>query len=291
MPDLVTQADIDTLETGVTQALGRVESLLALKVFAEDVPVIGDELAAAFTAGQGLLTTIANLKTSVVSALNAVGDLSTLTAEQIDTAIQQKIDTALTALGPGYAGLVTVQVSAGGDVGLTFDSSRLTTYTFDAGTLGAGLDTVGGFENLTGSAQADNLTGNELANLINGGTGADRLTGGVGRDLLHGGVDTDADIFILRSVSESAPGAQRDLIYDFTSGTDRIDLRAIDPDSALAGNQAFALSTSGAAARSVWIVDIGDHLVVRGDVTGDTTADFELQVMNTASLQAADFML
>lgn len=50
-------------------------------------------------------------------------------------------------------------------------------------TVGAGSDTLSGFENLTGSNFHDNLTGDGLANTLIGGLGNDTLTGG-------GGVDT-----------------------------------------------------------------------------------------------------
>lgn len=56
---------------------------------------------------------------------------------------------------------------------------------------GAGIDTLSGFENLTGSEFNDTLTGSDVANVINGGGGADRLFGGEGADVLRGGTDDD----------------------------------------------------------------------------------------------------
>jgi Ca2+-binding RTX toxin-like protein len=69
---------------------------------------------------------------------------------------------------------------------------------------GAGLDTLRGFENLTGSGFDDTLGGNAAANLINGGAGADTMAGG-------GGSDT----YIVASAGDrvsEAPGAGIDTV-------------------------------------------------------------------------------
>ena len=58
-------------------------------------------------------------------------------------------------------------------------------------TVGAGSDTISGFENLTGSNYNDNLMGDANANTINGGNGNDMITGGVGNDILNGGAGAD----------------------------------------------------------------------------------------------------
>lgn len=49
-------------------------------------------------------------------------------------------------------------------------------------TVGAGLDTLTGIENLLGSSFNDTLTGSISANTLNGGNGADLLIGGLGKD-------------------------------------------------------------------------------------------------------------
>jgi Ca2+-binding RTX toxin-like protein len=58
-------------------------------------------------------------------------------------------------------------------------------------TLGAGLDTLTGIENLTGSAFNDSLTGDNGNNILVGGAGVDTLIGGLGDDVLIGGDNTD----------------------------------------------------------------------------------------------------
>ena len=56
---------------------------------------------------------------------------------------------------------------------------------------GAGIDTLSGFENLTGSAFNDTLTGDPGANVLAGGAGNDVLNGGAGDDVLNGGAGAD----------------------------------------------------------------------------------------------------
>jgi Ca2+-binding RTX toxin-like protein len=58
-------------------------------------------------------------------------------------------------------------------------------------TVGAGSDTLTGFENLVGSSFNDVLTGNASANVLSGGAGDDTLDGGAGDDTLDGGAGTD----------------------------------------------------------------------------------------------------
>ena len=57
--------------------------------------------------------------------------------------------------------------------------------------IGAGIDTLINFENLTGSAFNDTLTGNAAANILDGGAGNDTLNGGAGNDSLIGGGGDD----------------------------------------------------------------------------------------------------
>ena len=58
-------------------------------------------------------------------------------------------------------------------------------------TVGAGTDTISGFENLTGSDFGDVLTGDSGNNTINGGAGIDLINGGSGDDTLNGGDGAD----------------------------------------------------------------------------------------------------
>ena len=99
----------------------------------------------------------------------------------------------------GAAGVDTVSYSdatAGVKVNLSLSAAQ--------NTVGAGLDTLAGFENLTGSKFNDNLTGDAGANVLSGGLGNDVLNGGTG------GVDTAsyADATAAVSVSLAIVGQQ-----------------------------------------------------------------------------------
>ena len=59
-------------------------------------------------------------------------------------------------------------------------------------TIGAGVDTLSNFENLTGSAFNDTLTGDGNANFLSGLAGNDALLGGAGNDALAGAAGNDS---------------------------------------------------------------------------------------------------
>lgn len=116
-------------------------------------------------------------------------------------------------------------------------------------------------ENAIGGSHDDTLIGNHANNRLKGGGGADRLRGGGG-----------ADSFVYNEASDSTP-ANPDVIMDFTSGTDKVDLRGLErrSDTQFKPVQEF----SGR---------IGDAIVgfnpqtqrhfIAIDLTGNRTADF-----------------
>lgn len=164
-----------------------------------------------------------------------------------------------------------------------------------------GRDVILNVENLQGGDGADALTGDQRANLLDGGAGSDTLRGadgsdvligGAGRDRMDGGQDDAGDTFVFRDVTESGAGrggpGGADRIFEFQSGTDRLDLSAIDADLLRGGNQAFGLADS-AAANSVWISPSGGASHVLADVTGDAQAD--LRVIVRGLVVAEDLIL
>ncbi len=148
-----------------------------------------------------------------------------------------------------------------------------------------------GNDRLLGGNGHDRLVGSAGSDILEGGTGADILDGGVGRDLLHGGADAVRDVFIFRARTEAAVGAQRDQIMQFRPGQDDIDLSLIDAHATRAGNQAFAFTGTAAAAHSIWYVKQAGGVLVRGDLNGNKTPDFEIWVDDATRLAASDFIL
>lgn len=154
-----------------------------------------------------------------------------------------------------------------------------------------GADAVRGGDSgdrLRGGGGSDVLSGDAGDDRLSGGDGNDRLTGGTGADRLTGG--DGADRFIFARPGETASGSRHDLVTDFASGIDRIDLAAIDAKSTVAGNQAFHFIGSTA---------FGDHAgelrfargTLQGDLNGDGTADFSIRLAGVAHVAEADFIL
>lgn len=145
---------------------------------------------------------------------------------------------------------------------------------------GADVDTLsGGGSNdyLNGGAGADMLfggTGNDVLygddlddtvsesgnDILNGGYGNDTLIGGFGADRLTGGAGND--IFQYFFATELSQG-HTDVITDFRHwdgvNGDRIDLSAMDPNAAQAGNQSFFFSEVPSTQRgALWFGDVVD---------------------------------
>jgi serralysin len=76
------------------------------------------------------------------------------------------------------------------------------------------------------------------------------------------------------------------------SDADKIDLRAIDANTTIAGDQAFTSPFSGAAGELRWFTD-PTFLILRVAATIDAnvTADFELDFRGGSVPTAGDFML
>ena len=115
---------------------------------------------------------------------------------------------------------------------------------------GAGNDIVQGdfgSDGLQGGSGADSLDGGSGSDNLDGGSGADVLQGEDGDDVLIGGLGADqliggqgADTFKFAWVQESnAKPEERDQIFDFKQGEDRIDLKEVDANDEVADHQSF----------------------------------------------------
>jgi len=91
---------------------------------------------------------------------------------------------------------------------------------------GAGADSVSGggaADSIAGAGGADTISGNAGNDTIIGGDGDDVIFGGAGKDTLTG--DAGSDVFTYTAQTESF-GATLDVITDFTTTVDKIDLSA-----------------------------------------------------------------
>ena len=154
-------------------------------------------------------------------------------------------------------------------------------------------------ENAVGGGWDDTIRGNGANNALQGGGGNDSLNGLFGTDRAEGG--TGADIFVFSSINDSADYLRRsdgkkwtaDTLGDFTSGTDKIDLSAIDANSGTAADEAFAfIGTSAFTSQAGQLrFETRDGFVhIYGDVNGDGAADLHIVASGT-QLLAGDFVL
>lgn len=185
--------------------------------------------------------------------------------------------------GNGYDSPTEWQTSSLSTVNpLTFINSHLVSTTQNGG---ANSDYI------VGLTTSEHLNGNGGNDTIFGGAGNDSIIGGSGSDFLFGGGGSDS--FNFRSASQSSPG-NRDIIGDFSAGSDKIDLSAIDGKAGIAGNQSLAYigTSSFHHVKGELRMSAG---VVQGDTNGDGVADFELVVSDgsalIASLTASSFVL
>ena len=155
------------------------------------------------------------------------------------------------------------------------------------------FDGTSGADTISGNIGRDFLRGHAGGDHLDGKDGNDVLTGGLGKDYLTGGAGNDT--FDFNSLKETRlAGAARDVITDFTRGADKIDLRTIDANSEMSGNQAFkfigARGFHGEEGELHYRAYAGG-VIVEGDVNGDGRADFRIEVEGASSLGKADFIL
>jgi len=135
-------------------------------------------------------------------------------------------------------------------------------------------------ENAVGGFSNDIIIANELQNRLTGGGGGDVFTF----------TDRDAQAGWLRADGKKT---LPDMIADFVSGQDRIDLSAIDAVRGTAANDAFSWIGSAAFAHTAGqlrAVASGGHVRIEGDVDGDGMADLVI-VAAGATILAGDFVL
>ncbi len=157
-----------------------------------------------------------------------------------------------------------------------------------------GTASVTGTGNALSNAIAANNGSNKLYGMagddnLNGGGGNDWLVGGLGKDTLTGG--SGADRFVFGTLADSTVAAP-DRIGDFSrSKGDRIDLSGLD---AISGglDDAFSLVNKFTGHAGDLIVQkMSGYYLVSGDVNGDRSADFAIQVVSANALGAGDFIL
>ena len=167
-------------------------------------------------------------------------------------------------------------------------------------TRGTDTDRIVNIENATGSASADTMRGNAGTNLLQGLAGNDALFGQDGNDTLVGGAGKDSmtggagrDVFDF-AAGESGTGTNADIISGFdgpgaTAG-DTIDLRDV-----FSGTLVFRGVSTFSGLNQVRLVNVGTDTVVQINLSGNTTAEMEVHIVDVttqpSAYTAADFLL
>lgn len=150
------------------------------------------------------------------------------------------------------------------------------------GTVLGYVDGGGGNDKLTGGADDDDLRGGTGNDLMLGGGGDDSLLGGTGKDVMTGG--TGADLFVFGGVNDTPVGVTCDVITDFTTRSDHIDLSAF-----MAGGRYIGAGTFGASGTGEVRYSSATGLI-SGDTDGNGTTDWQVQLASNTALVAADFL-
>jgi Ca2+-binding RTX toxin-like protein len=152
---------------------------------------------------------------------------------------------------------------------------------------------------ITGAGGADTLDGLGGADTLNGGGGSDTLLGGDAADVLAGGAGADvaaggagADLFVFRA-GDAGLGAL-DVVQDYRRAQgDQIDFSGWDANANRAGVQSFKWAGTAAfhgVVGELRMVAITGGWQIQGDLDGDGTANFRINVQTAGTLEPVDFI-
>ena len=155
------------------------------------------------------------------------------------------------------------------------------------------IDGQDGNDVIRGNGGNDSLRGGNGNDTIDGGDGWDFINGGMGADTLQGGAG--GDTFVFKKLSDSTKSAM-DTVVDYTLGAngDIIDLRAIDANTTLGGNQAFKfIGTDAFTGKAGELrTDIKDgQTYVYADANGDKKIDFVVKFEGSLAFDKSEFLL
>jgi Ca2+-binding RTX toxin-like protein len=156
-----------------------------------------------------------------------------------------------------------------------------------------------GIDTLLGAAGNDLLDGGAGNDTLNGQSGNDIIIGGLGRDSLNGG--TEADIFRFAFGDTTANSATIDIITDFTTGSDKIDLDFVNGGISAAAYSEGLIATNSftdalASAQAMlsggnWVAFVAGSTDgwLFWDTNGDGVIDQSILLKGVGSLGGFDF--
>jgi D-alanyl-D-alanine carboxypeptidase len=152
-----------------------------------------------------------------------------------------------------------------------------------------------GDDRLLGGNGSDNLSGRNGDDLLQGEAGHDRLFGDAGNDTLSGGSGRDtmtggegADTFVFQA--SNSRRIDHDIISDFESGIDQLDLSTITTFAADGGFHWIDGQQFSGAAGELRAVASKGGLRIEADFDGDLCADFNLTLQHVTTIGETDFV-
>ncbi|WP_165586985.1 calcium-binding protein [Pseudaestuariivita atlantica] len=183
------------------------------------------------------------------------------------------------------------------DFGDAVGNSYLSVEVFRAGGFADQLRGDADDNTFFGGGFSDRLYGRAGNDKLDGETGADALYGNAGADVLTGGGDPmQRDRFIYFQNSDSGVGREnRDVITDFVTGVDRIEIGRLDADTTRGGNQDFdwigRTGFSGTPGELRYFNSAQGNTIIQADTDGDGASDFEIELTGTMDLAVTDFLI
>lgn len=144
-----------------------------------------------------------------------------------------------------------------------------------------------GHDSLVGGLGDDTLLGGEGNDTLAGGAGDDLLMSGKGKDCLVGGAGEDIFVF---SKKDLGAGKMQDVINDFETTLDLIDLSGVDANSASRKNDAFTKLLSGKTAFTTagQLRYDAKKGILYGNTDKDAAAEFQILISNKPSALSLD---
>lgn len=142
---------------------------------------------------------------------------------------------------------------------------------------------VDGIARVSGGDGDDRIVGSTLVDTLTGNKGADQLWGGDGNDS-----------FRYSWIGDSRKGSGVDIIQDFETGEDRIDLSKLDASTRTGGDQAFTFigeAAFGNRAGELRVEHGTSSTSVVGDINGDGREDLRIELSGYHQLATTDFFL
>src|SRR5204863_228069 len=150
--------------------------------------------------------------------------------------------------------------------------------------------TIKGTADLDGDGQTDVLLWNATTNvtqlqLIKDGVGQSPITlpswsGWPVQGFADLNGDGKKDVLYASGASQ----ATRDIVTDFTVGSDKLDLSALDQFRFLGNGVAFDGKSD-----ALHTISSGGNTIVEGDINGDKVADFQIELTGSKALTQGDF--